>query len=710
MKLRALSIAVCFFAAISLGAANAFPQSAAPGADNPNLAYYAEVSADSEYSGDYAAIYATDGDVPKALGANDLRRAWCVNGVETGGQAALTLTWEEPQTISTFVYYGRTGAAMLEECFREYAIFLDDADDPVAEGEFEMRHGPQIVEFPAQKATSLRVEFYSGYPTGKNWGASEVAVFASRPSDEELAAKVSPEAAKSVPGAGIESFRAAGMPEEIIFVARKPGIDEHWYANIGYYADNSCRYPFPLGTGGGVYAYNVETGTVRTIIEDPKGNFRDPQVHYDGRRIVFSYLPEGKYHYSLYLINSDGTGLKRLTGEGEDAPLDLPEGVEPSKSDEFRTSATPLGNTRDFAPPGWDDYEPTWLPDDSIIFCSTRCRRWVECWLTHVGTLHKLYPDGTIRELSCNVEQDNTPWVLNNGQIVYMRWEYVDRSQVDYHHLWTMGQDGTRQMVLYGNMAPGTCMLAPKPIPDSEKIVCTFSPGHGYTEHYGAVTVIDPKYGPDDSHAVKKISRSTNHSDPWAFSETRFMTASRDKLVLMDERGRETVLYQLPEEMAKAGYWIGEPRPLAPRDREPILSDSTNPAAAEGTIAMLNVYHGRKMGGVEPGSVKELLIYETLPKPVHYSGGMDMMSFYGTFTIERLLGSVPVAEDGSAYFKVPANRPIFFLAMDENGRCIKRMHSFTSVMPGENLSCVGCHENRTETATGDEKNRLLNLM
>ena len=84
---------------------------------------------------------------------------------------------------------------------------------------------------------------------------------------------------------------------------------------------------------------------------------------------------------------------------------------------------------------------------------------------------------GNIRAISSNNEQDNTPWPLPDGRILYTRWEYVDRSQVDYHHLWTANPDGTAQTVLYGNLHPGTVMIDAKPIPGSDKVVAIFSPG-----------------------------------------------------------------------------------------------------------------------------------------------------------------------------------------------------------------------------------------
>lgn len=489
----------------------------------------------------------------------------------------------------------------------------------------------------------------------------------------------------------VASFREAGMPDEILFAVRKPSTDGHWYANFAYYATDQCQNTFPMNSGGSLCVYNVWTKQVRTIFEDPAGNVRDPQLHYDAQKLVFAYLPQGKRHYSLFEINLDGTGLRQLTGRGED----LAPGME-----DYQT----------YSPPGWDDYEPTYLPDDQIIFCSTRANRYVQCWMTQVGTLYKCAPDGSnIRALSANVEHDNTPWMLANGQVAYMRWEYVDRFHMGYHHLWSMNPDGTRQMVLYGNQISHGVILAPKPVPNSRKLVVTWSPGHGMREHYGRVALIDPRRGPDDPAGVEYISKGNIHSDPWAFSEDHFLVARNAVLELMDGQGHTEVLYQLPDELAKAGFWIHEPRPVTRRQREPILADQTDPSADHGTLALVDVYRGRKMQNVARGSIKSLLIYEVLPKPINYSGAMSEMSAGGTFSVERLIGSVPVSEDGSAHFTLPPLRSVLFLAMDERGHCVKRMHSFTSVMPGERTTCIGCHEHRTEALSPEDHARLLRI-
>jgi hypothetical protein len=124
----------------------------------------------------------------------------------------------------------------------------------------------------------------------------------------------------------------------------------------------------------------------------------------------------------------------------------------------------------------------------------------------------------------------------------------------------------------------------------------------------------------------------------------------------------------------------------------------TNAVKTTGQLLLMDVYHGRNMEGVKRGDIKKLLILETLPKPINFSGGMEPLSYGGSFTLERVVGTVPVEPDGSANFELPAMRAFFFVALDENDKAVKRMQSFLSVMPGEVTSCVGCHEERTEMA------------
>ena len=128
----------------------------------------------------------------------------------------------------------------------------------------------------------------------------------------------------------LQNFRKSGGPmediHEILFAVKRPSEDPHWYANFGYYSGDKDTFPFPLGEGGMLRILNLDTGEARTIFEDQKGNIRNPRVHYDGKKAIFSYLPAGKRHFNLYEINLDGTGLRQIThGDWDDLePAYLP--------------------------------------------------------------------------------------------------------------------------------------------------------------------------------------------------------------------------------------------------------------------------------------------------------------------------------------------------------------------------------------------------
>ena len=305
----------------------------------------------------------------------------------------------------------------------------------------------------------------------------------------------------------------------------------------------------------------------------------------------------------------------------------------------------------------YDDIEPTYLPDGGIVFCSSRCDRWVNCHRTPVAVLYRCDGDGrNVRMISTNVEHDNTPWPLPDGRLVYMRWEYVDRSQFCFHHLWTTNPDGTGQMVFYGNQFPGLAMLDPRPIPGTGKVVASFSPGHGKPGHMGTITVIDPKAGPDRRGAARTVSRpGSYYRDPYPFGEDCFLVADDRGIWVMDGSGGTDLVYKLPA--GEGELTCNEPRPVRPRPREPVVAPRVDLEKPTGRLVLNDVYHGRNMQGVRRGEIKKLLVLEQLPKPINFSGGMWPITAGGTFyAVARILGTVPVEPDGSAYMELPAMR------------------------------------------------------
>jgi hydrazine synthase alpha subunit-like protein/WD40 repeat protein len=466
---------------------------------------------------------------------------------------------------------------------------------------------------------------------------------------------------------------------EIIFAQRVSGND-HWYGNFGHYCETQSQYSdraitkegdmrYAFGDGGRLSRLNLRTGKLTVLLDDSSGGIRDPNLHYDGGKILFSYRKGGTKTYHLYEIDVDGSNLRQLT-DGPD-----------------------------------NDIEPIYTPSGSIVFCSSRCHRYVPCWRTQVATLYGCDADGrNIRMLSNNAEQENTPWMLPDGRILYMRWEYVDRNQLLYHHLWTVNPDGSGVMVYFGNQHNGLAMLDAKPIPGTGKVVASFSPAHGLPEHMGSVTIVDPSLGPDEMSMVRSLGKR-RFRDPYPLSENCFLVADNEGIHLLSSEGEVETIYR-PEESG-ARWQCHEPRPLRSRRRESILPSRVAVEKPTGRLVLSDIYEGRNVEGIHHGEVKKLLVMEQLPKPANFSGGQEPLTIGGTFTLQRIIGTVPVEQDGSAYMELPAARSLFFVALDENDLSVKRMQSFVTVQPGETTSCVGCHEQRTRAPHARPVNTLL---
>jgi hypothetical protein len=258
-------------------------------------------------------------------------------------------------------------------------------------------------------------------------------------------------------------------------------------------------------------------------------------------------------------------------------------------------------------------------------------------------------------------------------------------------------------MTYYGNQFPGHVFIDAKPIPGTDKIVYAELPGHGMEDHAATIMVLDPKHGPDDRAASTPldlgpaVSPQNYCMDPYPVSKECYLFAwgfstTEQNLYVTDGKGYTQLLYSLPQG-SHPNLRIQEPRPIGPRKREPVIPSRVDLSQATGRLALVDITHGRNMAGVKPGEIKKLLVLEQLPEPIN----TIPISLNGTFTLKRVLGTVPVEPDGSAYMELPAMRSLFFVALDENNLSVKRMQSFVTVQPGEFTSCAGCHENRTDT-------------
>jgi hypothetical protein len=369
----------------------------------------------------------------------------------------------------------------------------------------------------------------------------------------------------------------------------------------------------------------------------------------------------------------------------------------------------------------YHDVHPLLLPDGRILFVSTRRASYSMCQPGASSCMHTMDADGrNIRPASVNTLGDHSPQMLPDGRVLFTRWEYIDKGLFLRQGLWTMNPDGTRLQLFFGNTIrdPNTIWQA-RPIPGTPSVVATFAPHHG-TPH-GAIGIVNNRRGMESARGVgyrwvtKEFPRigDTNffwaYRDPMPVDRHHFLVsyggsgARRFRIFLLDDRDNKECLYSDPQ------ISLYNPLPLAPRPRPPINSvhrpqDDAPPLpqdphkAATGTFLLVDVYRG--LPESMRGKVRAIQIMEQVPKPCNMRGqrswDMDPLMSRGTYYAKRIWGTVPVEEDGSAYFVAPSEKELYFQALDASGKELQRMGSATQIMPGELQSCVGCHEGREQ--------------
>ena len=402
-------------------------------------------------------------------------------------------------------------------------------------------------------------------------------------------------------------------------------------------------------------------------------------LNWDGQRMLFS-MPGTQNRWQVFEIKADGTGLRQVT------PGDQPD---------------------------VDNYSACYLPDGRIIFCSTACYLGVPCvgGKSPVGSLYRLEADGkTIRQLTFDQDHSWYPTVLNNGRIIYTRWEYSDIPHYFSRLLFEMNPDGTAQFEFYGSNSywPNSTFYA-KPIPGSPTKVVAIISGHHGTARAGEFIVFDSAKGRQEADgAVQRIpgygkkvepiivDGLVNNSwpkflHPWPLSDKYFLVSCKMSpsapwaIYLVDIFDNMVPIREEP------GYALFEPIPLRATATPPAIPDRVNPQSKTATVYLVDVYQGKGLKGVPRGTVKQLRVYTD-----HFAyrnmGGHINIGIDGPWDAKRILGTVPVYEDGSAMFTAPANVPLVVQPLDAECKALQVMRSWYTAMPGEFTSCVGCHE------------------
>jgi len=460
--------------------------------------------------------------------------------------------------------------------------------------------------------------------------------------------------------------------------ARNLGLPQNWVTNAdiartGY--DNEIAVLSPVAPGG----------TLTTLYRPPKGEFvGDVDLHWDADRMMFSSIGANG-RWQVFEIKADGTGLRQVNP-----------GLEPDV----------------------DNFDPCYLPDGRVIFSSTRAFHGVPCvgGGSPVANLVLLDPKtGKERQLCFDQDQNWCPTVLNNGRVLYTRWEYSDTPHYFSRLLFHMNPDGTEQMeyAFSNSYWPNSTFYA-RPVPGHPTKIVAIISGHHGVPRMGQLLVYDPAKGRHETQGAVQLIPSDSKPPvgtiadgladsawpkflhPYPLSERFFLVSCKMNsnanwaLCLVDTFDNIVPILELP------GYAIFEPVPLRKAPRPPIIPDKVDLTKDYANVYLNDVYFGEGLRGVPRGTIKKLRLLEP-----HYGyngmGGHIHIGIDGPWDVHRIHGTVPVYEDGSAFFRVPANIPIAVQPLDAEGKAVQVMRSWYTAMPGENANCVGCHERQNTT-------------
>ncbi len=474
----------------------------------------------------------------------------------------------------------------------------------------------------------------------------------------------------------------AGRP--ILLMKRRRFICQMLHEYIGYY------YNYDGLAGGGLFVLD-HPGTsmqVRELLDGklPDGNFATPALSHDGRTAYFAFCRRSSIRRDW-----DSTGHYHGFPAAAHVPSALNYYGENRACFSIYALDLESGEVRQLTDDREDDFNPCPLPDGRVIFMSSRRGGFCRCDNPFepipTTTLHSMQADGSDqRPLSFHETNEWHPALLNDGRLVYCRWDYIDRSAAHFHGLWTSNPDGTNPAALFGNYTKNiSACFQPRAIPGSHRIA--FIAGAHHANVGGSLVLFDPARarlaqdsGEDDFGALEVMTpevgfpEAPNHwpgsffHSPWPLSEDFYLVAfsfdplpgmgsgvvtdSRTGVYYLDRFGNMELLYRDKEISAM------HPIPLAaPGRRHQIPSTLDAAMGAEGEFLLADVnWSLQPLPPERP--IRQLRVFQVLPKSETHIANLPRIGFANAEPARALLGSVPVEEDGSAYFRAGLRAPL----------------------------------------------------
>jgi len=485
---------------------------------------------------------------------------------------------------------------------------------------------------------------------------------------------------------------------QVLFNKRHPFLPTHNYSDLWDSKWNPggavCIMTIPFNNEGRLEPENAK---VQEIIQAGEGIIRNPSPSYDTKKIYYAHRVSQDEYFRIMEFDRETGSIRRISPDGP-----------------------------------FHDFWPTLLPDNTLAFVTTRCTKRYLCWEPQAFTLHKMNLDGTnIKVLSHANLTEFAPSVKDDGRILWTRSEYVDKGADYGHTLWTIRIDGTMPELVFGNTINLPQGYANgRDVPETRE-VCTIMISH-FGDLNGPVSLLNSLKGPHDPSANHCITpeipwpgywdSKETFREPFPISKNIILVAhapqGRFGLFLIDRFGNRELL-SMDENIDSVC-----PQPFQEREVPPVLLGTSNPQLAEqglGRFSVANVYRGLEEQ-VRPGAAKYLRVCQEMPATLEpfrnadgsYPPGQKPFEDYyaspthiiqgafgwPSFVAKGVFGTVEIEEDGSVDFLAPAGKVLFFSLLDENYNEIQRMRSVIQLQPGEQRSCIGCHESRLSAPEG----------
>ena len=424
---------------------------------------------------------------------------------------------------------------------------------------------------------------------------------------------------------------------------------------------------------------------IRQVYKPTNGSsIADLRLHWDGDRVMFTQTRNDK-RWNIFEVKLDGSGLKELIKNEE---------------------------------PDLEFYDGTYLPDGRILAISNIGYQGVPCvnGSDPVGNLVLYTPQtGNLRRITFDQDANWNPVVMNNGRVMYTRWEYTDLTHYYSRIVMHMNPDGTENKALYGSgaMFPNSTFDI-QPLPGHGSAFVGIISGHHGVARSGRLILFDPSKGrksvsgmtqeiPHRNRPIKEVIKDRLVDGVWPqfikptpLSDKYFLVAaklSKESLwgiYLVDIYDNVTCLMEME------GEGFISPTLVTKRPTPPAIPDRVKLNDKEATIFIQDIYEGEGLRGIPRGTVKSLRLHAYEYAYVNTKSDHNWHGIQSGWDIKRLLGTVPVEEDGSAIFKVPANTPISIQPIDKDGVAVQWMRSWLTGQPGEVVSCIGCHEDQNQ--------------